>query len=102
LEPSSLSASPFSSRQTTRTRLRTPSAPSSTRPDGIRTASLSSLVCFRECKADLTHGNRPLTWHCDLSSVQWTMTDYDASAHICEEVRRASIAAPVAIFIAVM
>ncbi|KAM0753010.1 APC amino acid permease [Meredithblackwellia eburnea MCA 4105] len=37
-----------------------------------------------------------------LLSVQWTMTDYDATAHICEEVRRASIAAPVAIFEAVI
>ncbi|KAH8922939.1 amino acid transporter [Atractiella rhizophila] len=37
-----------------------------------------------------------------LLSVQWTMTDYDATAHISEEVRRASIAAPVAIFVAVI
>ncbi|KAK4051529.1 polyamine transporter tpo5 [Microbotryomycetes sp. JL201] len=37
-----------------------------------------------------------------LLSVQWTMTDYDATAHISEEVRRASYAAPVAIFIAVL
>jgi len=37
-----------------------------------------------------------------LLSVQWTMTDYDAAAHISEEVRRASIAAPVAIFVAVV
>ncbi|KAH9820097.1 amino acid permease-domain-containing protein [Melampsora americana] len=36
-----------------------------------------------------------------LLSVQWTMTDYDATAHITEEVKRASIAAPVAIFVAV-
>lgn len=34
--------------------------------------------------------------------MQWTMTDYDATAHISEEVKRASIAAPVAIFIAVI
>ncbi|KAK4056357.1 polyamine transporter tpo5 [Microbotryomycetes sp. JL221] len=37
-----------------------------------------------------------------LLSVQWTMTDYDATAHISEEVQRASYAAPVAIFIAVL
>jgi len=34
--------------------------------------------------------------------VQWTMTDYDATAHISEEVRRAAYAAPSAIFIAVI
>jgi len=37
-----------------------------------------------------------------LLSVQWTMTDYDASAHISEEVKRAAYAAPAAIFIAVI
>ncbi|KZV68624.1 APC amino acid permease [Peniophora sp. CONT] len=37
-----------------------------------------------------------------LLSVQWTMTDYDATAHIAEEVRRAAYAAPAAIFIAVI
>ena len=37
-----------------------------------------------------------------LLSVQWTMTDYDAAAHISEEVHRASIAAPVAIFLAII
>ncbi|KAF7986306.1 hypothetical protein HWV62_35262 [Athelia sp. TMB] len=37
-----------------------------------------------------------------LLSVQWTMTDYDATAHISEEVRRAAYAAPSAIFIAVI
>jgi hypothetical protein len=30
------------------------------------------------------------------------MTDYDAAAHISEEVHRAAIAAPVAIFVAVI
>jgi len=30
------------------------------------------------------------------------MTDYDAAAHISEEVKKASIAAPVAIFVAVI
>ncbi|KAL7417927.1 APC amino acid permease [Mrakia frigida] len=37
-----------------------------------------------------------------LLSVQWTMTDYDAVAHISFEVRRAAIAAPVALFTAVL
>ncbi|TFK24872.1 amino acid permease [Coprinopsis marcescibilis] len=37
-----------------------------------------------------------------LLSVQWTMTDYDATAHISEEVKRAAYAAPSAIFIAVI
>lgn len=37
-----------------------------------------------------------------LLSVQWTMTDYDATAHISEEVQRAAYAAPSAIFIAVI
>lgn len=37
-----------------------------------------------------------------LLSVQWTMTDYDAAAHISEEVKKAAIAAPVAIFVAVI
>ncbi|KAI0772450.1 APC amino acid permease [Trametes elegans] len=37
-----------------------------------------------------------------LLSVQWTMTDYDATAHISEEVKRAAVAAPSAIFIAVL
>ncbi|KAF9512453.1 hypothetical protein BS47DRAFT_1382962 [Hydnum rufescens UP504] len=35
-----------------------------------------------------------------LLSVQWT--DYDATAHISEEVRRAAVAAPSAIFVAVI
>ncbi|KAI0944606.1 hypothetical protein AcW1_002275 [Taiwanofungus camphoratus] len=37
-----------------------------------------------------------------LLSVQWTMTDYDATAHISEEVKRAAYAAPSAIFVAVI
>ncbi|GAA6013862.1 hypothetical protein JCM11491_000449 [Sporobolomyces phaffii] len=43
-----------------------------------------------------------LTFLLGLLSVQWTMTDYDATAHICEEVKRAQIAAPTAIFVAVI
>lgn len=34
--------------------------------------------------------------------MQWTMTDYDAVAHISFEVRRAAYAAPVALFTAVL
>ncbi|GAA5894121.1 hypothetical protein JCM5296_001017 [Sporobolomyces johnsonii] len=36
-----------------------------------------------------------------LLSIQWTMTDYDATAHISEEVKQASIRGPVAVVIAV-
>ncbi|GAA5867997.1 hypothetical protein JCM8547_000777 [Rhodosporidiobolus lusitaniae] len=43
-----------------------------------------------------------LTFLLGLLSVQWTMTDYDATAHISEEVKRASFAAPMAIWIAVL
>ncbi|KAF8824483.1 hypothetical protein HHX47_DHR8000366 [Lentinula edodes] len=46
--------------------------------------------------------NNGLAFVFGLLSVQWTMTDYDATAHICEEVRRAAYAAPTAIFIAVI
>ncbi|PWN35960.1 amino acid transporter [Meira miltonrushii] len=37
-----------------------------------------------------------------LQSVQFVMTDYDATAHISEEISKAAIAAPVAIFTAVL
>ncbi|KAG6836494.1 hypothetical protein H0H93_007523 [Arthromyces matolae] len=46
--------------------------------------------------------NTGLAFLFGLLSVQWTMTDYDATAHISEEVRRAAYAAPSAIFIAVL
>ncbi len=46
--------------------------------------------------------SNPLAFMFGLLSVQWTMTDYDAAAHISEEVHRAAIAAPVAIFVAVI
>jgi len=50
-----------------------------------------------------THGwNTGLSFLFGLLSVQWTMTDYDATAHISEEVKRAAYAAPVAIFVAVI
>lgn len=46
--------------------------------------------------------NNGLAFMFGLLSVQWTMTDYDAAAHISEEVKKAAIAAPVAIFVAVI
>ncbi|KZV86086.1 APC amino acid permease [Exidia glandulosa HHB12029] len=46
--------------------------------------------------------NTGLAFLFGLLSVQWTMTDYDATAHISEEVQRAAYAAPSAIFIAVI
>lgn len=46
--------------------------------------------------------NSGLAFLFGLLSVQWTMTDYDATAHISEEVQRAAYAAPAAIFIAVI
>lgn len=42
-----------------------------------------------------------LVFFLGLQSVQFVMTDYDATAHISEEISRAAIAAPVAIFTAV-
>ncbi|KAJ7452146.1 APC amino acid permease [Mycena galericulata] len=53
--------------------------------------------------ANATGGwNTGLAFLFGLLSVQWTMTDYDATAHISEEVKRAAYAAPAAIFIAVI
>jgi len=46
--------------------------------------------------------NSGLAFLFGLLSVQWTMTDYDATAHISEEVKRAAYAAPSAIFMAVV
>lgn len=46
--------------------------------------------------------NNALVFFLGLQSVQFVMTDYDATAHISEEVSRAAIAAPVAIFTAVI
>ncbi|KAJ7855017.1 amino acid permease [Mycena olivaceomarginata] len=46
--------------------------------------------------------NTGLAFLFGLLSVQWTMTDYDATAHVSEEVKRAAYAAPAAIFIAVI
>lgn len=47
-------------------------------------------------------GGTALAFFMGLQSVQFVMTDYDATAHISEEVHRAAIAAPVAIMIAVL
>jgi len=46
-------------------------------------------------------GGNALAFLFGLLSVQFVMTDYDATAHISEEVHRAAIAAPVAILVAV-
>ncbi|KAH9837778.1 APC amino acid permease [Rhodofomes roseus] len=46
--------------------------------------------------------NTGLAFLFGLLSVQWTVSDYDATAHISEEVKRAAYAAPSAIFIAVI
>ncbi|KAM0750720.1 amino acid transporter [Meredithblackwellia eburnea MCA 4105] len=46
--------------------------------------------------------NNGLSFLLGILSVSWTMTDYDGAAHISEEVKKASIAAPAAIFIAVI
>jgi amino acid transporter len=47
------------------------------------------------------YGSQAAAFFISLLSVQFVMTDYDATAHISEEVSRAAIAAPVAIFVAV-
>ncbi|KAH7884964.1 APC amino acid permease [Phlebopus sp. FC_14] len=44
--------------------------------------------------------NNGISFLMGLLSVQWTMTGYDCTAHISEELRRAAYAAPAAIFIA--
>ena len=44
--------------------------------------------------------NNGVSFFLGLLSVQWTMTGYDSTAHIAEELRRAAYAAPVAIFMA--
>ncbi|CAG7851274.1 Uncharacterized amino-acid permease C15C4.04c [Serendipita indica DSM 11827] len=55
-----------------------------------------------------TSGNGVVSWPTGIAflfgllSVQWTMTDYDATAHISEEIKRAAYAAPAAIVIAVV
>ncbi|GAA5982500.1 hypothetical protein JCM10908_006674 [Rhodotorula pacifica] len=73
---------------------------------------ISLLVCTdtkNSAKYTFTHtingsgwDSEGLTFLLGLLSVQWTMTDYDATAHISEEVKRAQVAAPAAIWIAVL
>lgn len=46
-------------------------------------------------------GGNALAFLFGLLSVQFVMTDYDATAHISEEVHRAAVAAPAAIIVAV-
>jgi amino acid permease (GABA permease) len=63
----------------------------------------ASYVFGSEGIINQTNGwNSGLAFLFGLLSVQWTMTDYDATAHISEEVKRASYAAPAAIVIAVV
>jgi len=63
----------------------------------------AGYVFGKEGVINQTHGwNTGLSFLFGLLSVQWTMTDYDATAHISEEVKRAAYAAPVAIFVAVI
>ena len=58
-----------------------------------------SLMCVN---AESGYQSDGLAFLFGLLSVQWTMTDYDAVAHISFEVRRAAYAAPVALFTAVL
>jgi amino acid transporter len=44
--------------------------------------------------------NNGVSFLLGLLSAQWTLTGYDCTAHISEELRRAAYAAPVAIFMA--
>ncbi|CAH7685013.1 amino acid/polyamine transporter I [Phakopsora pachyrhizi] len=43
----------------------------------------------------------PLAFMMGFLSVEWTLSDYDASAHITEEMKRPAVAAPLAIITAV-
>jgi amino acid transporter len=47
-------------------------------------------------------GSRGFSFLIGFLSVAWTMTDYDATTHISEETRKASIRGPVAITQAVI
>ena len=65
-----------------------------TRPDGAAMDCHSfSSVCLKN------PGLRQLSFRhkSGMLSVSWTMTDYDATGHISEEVKSAAIAAPAAI-----
>lgn len=68
---------------------------------GQKNKNTASYV-FTHLEDNTGWNSQSISFLLGILSVSWTMTDYDASAHICEEVRRASIAAPVAIFQAVI
>ncbi|KAN0064838.1 polyamine transporter tpo5 [Thecaphora frezii] len=61
----------------------------------------SAAYTFTEVRDGTGWGNNGLAFLFGLYCVQFVMTDYDATAHISEEVSRAAIAAPVAIIVAV-
>lgn len=61
----------------------------------------SASYTFTEINNGSGWSSNGLAFLFGLYCVQFVMTDYDATAHISEEVHRASIAAPVAIFVAV-
>ncbi|EPQ29553.1 uncharacterized protein PFL1_02772 [Pseudozyma flocculosa PF-1] len=61
----------------------------------------SASYTFTEVSDGSGWGNNGLAFLFGLYCVQFVMTDYDATAHISEEVSRAAIAAPVAIVVAV-
>ncbi|KIS69619.1 uncharacterized protein UMAG_02154 [Mycosarcoma maydis] len=61
----------------------------------------SASYTFTELKNGSGWGSNALAFFFGLYCVQFVMTDYDATAHISEEVSRAAIAAPVAIVVAV-
>ncbi|EKM52668.1 uncharacterized protein PHACADRAFT_198715 [Phanerochaete carnosa HHB-10118-sp] len=63
--------------------------------------SASSVFGSEGVVNNATGWNNGVAFLFGLLSVQWTMTGYDATAHVSEEVRRASYLAPFAIFIAV-
>ncbi|KAK0523767.1 polyamine transporter tpo5 [Tilletia horrida] len=61
----------------------------------------TAAYTFGEIQSISGWDSRALNFLFGLYCVQFVMTDYDATAHISEEVHRAAIAAPVAIIVAV-
>ncbi|KAL9936168.1 hypothetical protein V8E36_005010 [Tilletia maclaganii] len=61
----------------------------------------SAAYTFGEIRSISGWDSSALNFLFGLYCVQFVMTDYDATAHISEEVHRAAIAAPVAIVVAV-
>ncbi|PWN46636.1 amino acid transporter [Violaceomyces palustris] len=61
----------------------------------------SASYTFTEVQNGSGWSSNGLAFLFGLYCVQFVMTDYDATAHISEEVSRAAIAAPVAIMVAV-